>query len=408
MASSTRHKWVFRANLALLLAACGGADVAPRAPAAHTAAPPSELRVALFQYIPPFGDLAHSTLAERLRREFLAETGINAHIEFRETYGLTPSSPEFAIGADAFDLVEIDLMGLRALDSVVATWQLASGDVAPAALNAASIDRRIAAWPTYMCGFFVTSFDPGLRTVATSAELVSWLGKGQPLVGDFNGSSTLPPIYYDAYLDTHGTAAHVDDKVDQSVLESLRAVLKRCDGLNADNRCLNDSYDLYDGKTSGIERLVARDARALFGYSEYLYYVLASAGGKVVPADLSITSAPLGHGSHPALFTDGLVINARRCTAPCVDKAQRFAEFLTSPSTQTMIAYGEEEASGSHSATPRYLLMARTAFWNSERVEADPIYSQLRSVVLDAKTQSFGPTSLSRDAIRDALLTGTH
>lgn len=389
-----------------LLEACGGSQPVPTTTHAgdepsHARASQRPLRVALFPYIPPFDDMEHRALADHLAREFTQESGLPVTIDFIDTYGMDESSEHLGSGDAAYDLVEIDLVGLPALATRVGTWDLPADDVAPAALSAATIDGTVAAWPTYVCGFFVYSREPELRSATSLAQLVTWLGDvGQPLVGDSNGSSTLPAIYVDAYVDSHQTFPAGDaSSVDVNVRDGLRSLLRRCGSLDRANPCLNDSYDLYDGNLGGIQRFVQADARALLGYSEFLYYVIRESRDPVDLSGITVVSAPLGAASHPVLFTDGLVRNAN-CAGECAERARRFAEFLTSVPTQSAIAFGEDATP----PVPRYLLMARREFWASDRVSRDPVYAQLRDSVMSSESQPFRSTLLSRDDILEAVV----
>jgi thiamine pyridinylase len=347
--------------------------------------------------------MEHKALAEWLKNKFREQhPDIAVDVSFLDTYGITPASPLLGKGDEAVDLIEMDLTELPPLSGAVGTWSLPRESVIPAAYDASLVGGSPHAWPTYACTHVFYSTDATLRDVDTVGELVGFLRKApapsKPLIADLNGSSTLPAIYVDAYADRYGSQP-TDASVNKDVASDLRGLVEVCGDLSGTtNECLNDSFDLYDGKLEGVRRFAGGEARALFGYSEYIYYALSAPGAKVTPSTLNVVSAPLSHGSQPLIYVDGLVRNVN-CTDECARRAQVFAEFLTSREVQLALAFGEDVSP----AAPRYLLMSRQTFWNDGRVKNDPLYQQLAPVVQTGK--AFALPLATKGAVLEEILT---
>lgn len=404
--------WNWSVGAALILGLMGTGCVprqGPVGPPSPTQPEPraAPLRILLYPFIPPFhsrDELQHKALAEWLKSAFHEKhQDIPVDIRFANTYELKPDSPLLGKGEDAADLIEMDLLGLGALNGFVGAWSLSRDSVVPAAYDVSLLGGVPHAWPTYVCGHVVYSTDGGLREVDTVGELVDFLKKApaslKPFIADMNGSSTLPSIYVDSYTDSHGSQP-TDASVNKDVARDLRNVAKVCGELSEEkNECLNNTFDLYDGKLAGVQRFAAGEARALFGYSEYIFYALGAPQSKLDPSKLNVVSAPLGNGSHPLLYVDGLVRNVN-CTEDCARRAQVFAEFLTSKDVQLALAFGKDMSP----AVPRYLMMSRRSFWNDGRVKEDPIYKQLAPIVETGKP--FVPPLVTKKNVLKELLTG--
>lgn len=371
-----------------------------------------KLRVRLYPYIPPFHDAQarrHDPLQRWLQIQWKKKhPEVDLDLEFTDTYDVDPKT---LLGTDdrAVDIVEIDLKTFSYdtdLASLVGTWKLGENDFWPGAMTAAKYDPKTGkslAWPTYLCGFVIYSTNTKLAKVKSAADLANFLSiapEGSiPFVADMNGSSTLPPIYVDAFTDSHGYEK-VPVNLDSEVIAGIRNLVRQCGNLSKEeNSCLNDSADLYDNAIGPVESFGMGKAHAMFGYSEFIRYSLAAKGAKINPADLTVISAPLGEGSSPSLFVDGLVLNKNcEANAHCRERAKNFAEFLTSPEIQMGIAF----ASDTEESDPRYLLMARRSFWSANPVKSDPIYRQLRPMV--EKGKPIGSTKFSKKELLEAIL----
>ena len=98
--------------------------------------------------------------------------------------------------------------------------------------------------------------------------------------------------------------------LDPAAVRNLKAFAKEC--LIGDrNPCVNGDYDDPDVPTAAF---AAGKTAAMFGYSERLFLIRRSA-----PQDhFHFSSAPIGNGNHPLLFTDAFVLRKdcdQRCEA---------------------------------------------------------------------------------------------
>lgn len=355
------------------------------------------LRVKLFSYIPPYAPdgEGHEELGRRLEEEFACRYGKPVEISFGWS-----SIDEDHLGEGKYDLIEPDLSGLVGSSDLIGPWSDIP-EVAPAAQEAATGEGgALLAWPTYLCGHFAYGLDDELRNADSIDELIEHASDGG-IVGNFNGGSTTPSYYADAYMDTHNTLP-TSAQLDPSVINNFRTFVGACGSLDEHNPCMDDTYSFYglaDGQSpAAATKLADGSASVLVGYSEYLYYVLAHWGDTSRLSEVAAISVPLGPESHHFLFVDGLVRSAL-CTGNCLTMATEFAQFLTSVEIQTMIAYGEDEDADA----PRYLLMAELSFWNTARVRNDPVYSQLRGYALSPEAHPYREGPIQQNDVRVAI-----
>ncbi|MET0343795.1 MAG: hypothetical protein ABW252_22465 [Polyangiales bacterium] len=359
------------------------------------------LRVLMYGHIPPYrGGLAHPALAAWLEARFEqhAEQQIDLQLRFGDTYALTPTSPEL-VGPDGYDVIEIDLAALPPIAAALGPWAgVDPRRLVPAGVAAGQASQGLL-WPTYLCSHVIYARDRRIADAHDLADLgrtLRQLARGKPaLVGDLYGDGMLSGLYADAWFDrTAGTQPH-PSTIEREVVADLRQLVGLCGPSTRDNPCLNDAFDLTKGeRTAGIEAMVRGDAAGWLGFSEHAHYALRAGA----TADtLHVVSAPLGPGTHPALFVDGLA-RSRRCTGQCQRDATTLAYFLTSAEVQASLALGDDPEAG---GIPRYLMLASRAFWERPEVTRDALYAQLRPI-------AFAPSLLPaleapEPALRDAL-----
>ena len=103
---------------------------------------------------------------------------------------------------------------------------------------------------------------------------------------------------------------------------------------------------------------------AMFGYSERLFLIRRSA-----PQDhFHFSSAPIGNGNHPLLFTDAFVLR-KDCDQRCEAAARAFAEYMNSARTHEWILMSSDAAKPT---APRYLLPATLSAFKAAEVRRDP------------------------------------
>jgi thiamine pyridinylase len=414
----------FAAVLLAALVGCGApaSAVSPAQPPASATpclpagtAPPATrrtLRVALFPYLP---DVNHDHLAALAAA---VEHGFEA---CRPDIDLVmkpfdPKTEDFytkdkVVGwlagnaSESYDVVELDTVLLGDVTAAIEPWMnvAPSDDWHPAARTAVVAGGKVMAYPHLMCGHFVITRDPEVARAGTAsafAARVNTLGSTRKLVGDFGGSWNLPSLYLDAWADTNGPAhlASAIGPLDAKVVEDLRSVERLCRTGDGD-RCTDGTY--HDDPTIAAAELASGEAGVFVGYSEYLNEVVTR---RTDAAPLYVASAPLGAGSHPVLFTDGLVLRTG-CAGTCQSDARAFAEYLDGAQTYEMMLMSKDAPS----AKPRYLLPATKSAFRIPSVAADPFYAVLTALVADGANF---PTSGLNDARGDmkkrllAALTG--
>lgn len=156
------------------------------------------------------------------------------------------------------------------------------------------------------------------------------------------GSWNVPSLYLDGYADSYGPRAYCP-QCRSTWIRRRYGISRRLprNALVGDrNPCVNGDYDDPDVPAAAF---AAGKAAAMFGYSERLYLIRKSA-----PQDhFHVSSAPVGNGSHPVLFTDAFVLR-KDCDQRC-----------------------EAAARGS------YLLPATLSAFETPEVRRDPYYRQL-------------------------------
>jgi thiamine pyridinylase len=359
------------------------------------------LRVALFPYLPDANHDGFAALTSAIEHEFEAgHPGVDVVLK-----PFDPKTEDFytkdtVVGwlggnsGESYDLVEIDTVLLGEVAGVIEPWAYASPpeDWHPAARTAAVLNGKVMAFPHMMCGHFVITRDASVAQADTAETLVAKVRKLAPtrkLVGDFGGSWNLPSLYLDAWADTNGTdkLASAIGPLDTKVVGDLRSVEHLC-RIGDTDRCTDGTY--HNDPKIAADELASGEAGAFVGYSEFLNEVVSK---RTDAAPLYISSAPLGGGSHPILFTDGLVLR-RGCTDTCQSDARAFAEYLDGPRMYEMLLMSKDAPS----AKPRYLLPATRSAFKIPSVAADAYYAVFERLV--ANGASF-PTSGLNDARGD-------
>jgi thiamine pyridinylase len=362
---------------------------------AQVAADRFKLRVVLFKYIPDAAGDRFAALTARIRHEFEAmhkdvELDLRSFDIPGDTLDLYGAAP-FANGSIAnllsrppasggYHLAEIDTVILGDLieQDVIRPWPNLprSSDWHPAGARAVTVGGEIFAIPHWLCGHFVFARDPQITSARTGEALIAALEHGAPktprLAGRLTGSWNVPSLYLDGYADSYGANSllpALSIHLDPAALSNLEAFAKEC-LTGGRNPCVNGDYDDPDVPTAAF---AAGKAAAMFGYSERLFLIRKSA-----PRDqFHISSAPIGNGNHPLLFTDAFVLR-KDCTGPCEAAARAFAEYMNSPRTQEWILMSKDAA---NPTVPRYLLPATLSAFQTPEVRRDPYYRRLASEI---------------------------
>ncbi len=398
------------------LAALWGCASTPQArPPDQTRTP---LRVRLYSYIPDAGGDELLALNTRIEAEFeKAHPGIDlilnpACFDFYDPQGTAGSLR----GDCTYDVFETDTVILGELvdSGAIRPWPRLPENVSwhPAGLSASTHSRDtkqdIYGVPHWLCDHFIMSREEAVQQARSTSELVralAALGTSTPgTAANMLGSWNLPALYLDAWADQHGAgnirSAVTTESPDAAVLESMRSFVRTC-ASNGKNPCLDGTFD-GDGNEDVPAKLFATGkARTTLGYSERLHTIIKNLPAGADRSEIRVSSAPLGEGNHPLLFTDAFFLSAR-CTGDCEQAALRFTTFMSQPSTYEWILMSEDAPEATR--VPRYLLPASLDAYDAPKVRADPLYS-----VLAQETRTGAPFPSSgllklRKKMRDSIL----
>lgn len=401
-------------SLALACAGCSGEGGSDDAAAART-----PLRVPLYPYIPDAAGDQFNALSRRIEAEFEA-----AHPEvdlvvnppcFKDdvydpqaiTRGLSGEAGECGI-----DLAEIDtfLLGEVVAAGAVRPWDELPGHVTwhPAAVAASTVEGELFGVPHWACGFFVFSRDQAVLKAGSGSALIEALeaapSPAPNMATNLLGSWDLPAIYLDAWADTHGTegvtSALASGTYDPAVLESLRQFTRQCDE-DAGNPCTDGTYDLAENFDLPAQRFAAGEVDAMFGFSERLHTILRSLSDPGDASSIGISSAPLGDGDHPLLFTDSFVVS-KRCVEGCAEAAAAFVEYMSAPSTYAWILMSEDAPV--EARVPRYLMPPTLDAYAAPQLAADPYYTAIKADTQEGVSFPNGGLFAKKNAMRDDIV----
>ncbi len=396
------HTLLRLAILAVLLISAGPVSAAQ-----------TRLRVALFPYIPDAAGDHYASLLQRIEVDFeRANPGIDLilrPLNRSEDFYDIAFVKSLLTGTNrepVHDVIEVDtvILGDLVSQGLLSPWpsQARDADWFPVAERAVLLNETVYGVPHLLCGFFIFGRAESVTKAQSVEELIAALdslgGPGPHLAGDFLGSWEMTAAYLDAWVDTYpddAPAAALAHPADAAVVEGLRNLLQRCSRGNS-NPCLTGEYHDND---SAPEAFARGRADTLFGYSEGLHAVLSA---KDPPSNISVESAPLGHGNHPLLFTDALTIRDR--VSPDVAAAAlQFAKYLNSPATQEMLLFGLESPKPS---VPTYLLPATRSAFKAPRLHDDPFYRVFRKAILRGSPFPNVGVAATRKRLRDEVLQG--
>jgi thiamine pyridinylase len=357
------------------------------------------LRVPLYPYIPDAAGDQFKALAARIEAEF---EGANPGVDLI----INPScfSDDFydpvAIGRGLsgenkdcpYDIAEVDtiLLGELVATGAVSPWEKLPEGVQwhPAAIASAMYAGETYGVPHWLCGHFIFSRDDTVQKAASVADLVKALDDLQTpapnMAGDMLGSWNLPSLYLDAWADTYGpdmVDTAISTTYDSGVLAGLKEFSATCDDAGA-NPCLDGTYHKDENFDLPAQVFAQQKADAMFGYSERLHTVIKLLGGAGA-ADIKISSAPLGPGSSPILFTDAFVLS-KSCTGDCAAAAAAFVEYMSAASTFEWILASEDASEGNR--VPRYLMSASLDVYATTSVSADPYYPVIDALTREGKS----------------------
>ncbi|MBF0407460.1 MAG: hypothetical protein HQM10_08900 [Candidatus Riflebacteria bacterium] len=368
-----------------------------------------QLRVALYPYVPQSAEMYW-----KLETEF---EDLHPDIDLRYVeLGVEYYSGQLleAVRTSRADVFEVDTIFLRDLVDEKLIQELPADVLSPKdtflqfACDSSMIDGKIYGVPHWLCGdlIFFRKDDPDHEkfeklTSLNGLELIigNSPSKGQGLLANMKGRSTIGGKYLDAMLDIYQTP----DKTLKHVFCPTPDVLainslKRLSAL----RTGDDNSDKCNAK-----HFAHRKSRALLGYSEHMYYVVdefingissdeAAVGSfsfvfndtkqinePVGAWDIDVVSAPMAdNGSKPLARVDALTIRSGVDSAKRRDALELISFFNSEKFTAKLLIPEFGNA-------PRYLLPARNSLYtNPDLLRAAPLYSKFHEIMKHSITLS--------------------
>lgn len=191
------------------------------------------------------------------------------------------------------------------------------------------------------------------------------------LVGDLDGTWTIPAFYFQAYVQSHaGTSASDAARapIDAAVIARLAKFGTYCALSNADP-CIDGTF--HNAKDGAVEQdFVAEQAANDTGFSERSFFLALY---QQTPAPLILVPVPWGDQASASklVYSDAFVTSHVACGKdPCETDAAGFAAFMTIAATKKYIAMAGDLPGGSPA---RHLIVATKPFYDDDDVKADPM-----------------------------------
>ncbi|MFT3765966.1 MAG: hypothetical protein QM820_10680 [Minicystis sp.] len=393
--------------LAIAIAGCGGQPpsvAAPptssdgdRAPAAPPSPPKRTLRVGLYPYVP---DAAYNfELARRAFEEARPGATIEA-VPLGNYYKSKEADSAMKAHADVIELDSVFMVDaiktgrIRALPPAVAP---SAAEYAPVAV---AVARPEGAWfgvPRWLCGNFLYTTRDRVASFATlgamEKAIVPAHPRGQGLLFDGKGGSTLGEMYFDAAFDANGGAlAPALAMIDAATLDTaagsdgavknLRRLLHLCDA----GDCRSD--DIHANHPDEYAKRFARkEGVAFIGYSEATHAILGQiddckrkGNACLAPSDIAVTALTIADGpSKPFAWVDSLAITTE-CESrypECVDDAAAFIKAVTTDEHLLRLLLP-------HDGKPPFYLMPAKQTINDKLDAAAPMYPMFRGLIAGA------------------------
>ncbi|MFY1831984.1 hypothetical protein ACN47A_39085 [Myxococcus fulvus] len=344
------------------------------------------LRVPVYPYIPDAAGDQFASMLTRIETEFErlhpnVDLVLNPPCFQDDFYDPAPIAVSLkGEGPCPYDVIETDtvILGELVATGAVKPWSSLPAHAFwhPAGITASIHQGQLYGVPHWLCGHFIISRDSNVRRARTVSALLRALEARQTpepnLAADLLGSWNLPALYLDAWADTRGAwnieSAVTTSHYDARALEGLRRFSLACESQGS-NPCLDGTYN-NDPDLPAI-RFAQGQVDATMGYSERLHLILKNLPAGSSVSELKLSSAPIGEGDHPILFTDSYFLSVR-CTGACEQAAHKFVEYMSRPSTFEWILMSEDAPAGAQ--VPRYLVPSTLDAYATPKVRQDPFY----------------------------------
>jgi thiamine pyridinylase len=305
--------------------------------------------------------------------------------------------------------IDTQLLGDLVLAGVITPFSPAGTDnLFDVGMRAVTFEGQVYGVPHLLCGHFLFARDPSLLEGQGQSGLLQKLASdgddGVDLVGDFEGSWTLPSLYLDAWMDRNpggDPAKAFKDALtqpDPSVVADLASMIKLCGPLDR-NVCFSGKFNSLPSKMDGAEVLIApfaiSHANTYVGYSESLHYIRRFPRNE----NVAVRSAPLGDGDNPILFTDAFVVG-KNCGADCQSAAAKFVAFMNSDATMAYLLLGKDIK---NNTVPRYLLPATKSAFSIPEIAQDQTYTRFKTDIVRAVAYPNSGIEANRKAVRKKI-----
>jgi thiamine pyridinylase len=297
------------------------------------------------------------------------------------------------LSAKGFDVAEIDTVFLKWLkdEGLISPARITGEEPWPVARQAVMLGGQAYGVPSWLCSDFLFSTTSDMRGIKTFTDLQSYMAKmpagRRALVGDLDGTWTIPAAYIQAFVQSHAATTAFDAAaapIDAAVITRMAKFGTWCAQSNTDP-CIDGTF--HNAKDGAVEQAFdAGYAANDMGFSERSFLLALY---QQAPAELSLTAVPWGdQADAPKLaYSDAFVTSMATCgKEPCASDAAAFAAFMTSAATKKYVAMGSDLPGGD---PPRHLIVATKPFYDDDDVKGDPVYTQIIAGFLKGKIQPY-------------------
>jgi len=359
------------------------------------AVPHRTIKLIAYPYIPDLqeDELAH--LADFMQDRFFSDTGRRISILFDFTYATdtyTPSLVKAALGpSGGYDLQEIDTIILGYLLDHNVIQQIPStvgfdGFTNQVLKMVSDTNGNRFASPSYTCTNIYYSYDTSLTGNTDFTSFSNWLNTpgrrhaGQlGWTGDLSSEPDLRLEYLDGWKDSHPDEHWVPNgyspnlsQTDVTVVNNIKQLRDACtDHANHVNYCVDGTF--YGNPDQWFDNFVAGGTVVLQGFPEYTSEILKRANADPMhPTRLHTAStAWVGDGDTPFIFTDAWVISRTNCDSDCQTTANIFLNWQRNNWAE-LISLGADLTP----QRPRFLTVAYQPFYTSTDVYNLPRFAR--------------------------------
>jgi hypothetical protein len=224
------------------------------------------------------------------------------------------------LGAKGFDVAELDTVFLKWLkdEGLIAPARITGDEPWPVARQAVVIEGQYYGVPSWLCSDFLFSNASDLQGVKSFTDLQSYMARTsagrRALVGDLDGTWTIPAVYIQAFVQNHPAATAADaaaTPIDAAIIARLAKFGTYCALANADP-CIDGTF--HSARDGAVEQaFVVEPAANGMGFSERSFFL---AFYQQTPVALTVVPVPWGDQPNaPKLATPMLLLLTGRPAA---------------------------------------------------------------------------------------------